>query len=319
MKVSVCVITYNHERFIAQALDSALMQTGVEFELVVGEDCSTDGTRAILLEYRRRYPDKLRLLLPEQNLGMLRNFTETIQACHGQYVALLEGDDYWTDPQKLRKQVSFLDARPDCVLCFHTVAELEEGQAQPSRNYPPDGQRKALYTVEDLLVLNPMHTCSVVFRGGLVPHFPDWFYQLRLGDWTLHLLNTQYGHAGYLRECMAVYRLHSGGEWSTVSQLRRAQAIMRMLGYFDYHTHGQYRRSVQRSFSRLYYNLASEFFRLGDEEHGRRYALRRLTLHPLNGDQSDRHVVLTLLMLAMPRLYRRVKQIRNRLPDQHAS
>jgi glycosyltransferase involved in cell wall biosynthesis len=319
VKVSVCLITYNHERFIAQALDSVLMQTGVEFELVVGDDCSTDGTRALLLDYQRRHPNRLRLLLPEQNQGMLPNFTRTIQACKGEYVALLEGDDYWTDPTKLRKQAAYLDAHRDCVLCFHTVAELDESAVTPSRYYPPHGQRKATYSLDDLLVINPMHTCSVMFRNGLIDTFPSWFYRLRLGDWALHLLHAQYGSAGYLPEVMAVYRRHSGGEWSTQSQLRRAGAIMTMLGYFDHHTGGCHRRAVRRSFSRLYYHLATECFRAGDQVLGRQYALRRLSMHPFNGDATDRHVPLTLFMLLAPGVYLTLKALRDRLPDQDAS
>ena len=98
IKVSVCMITYNHERFIAQAIESVLMQeTDFRVELVIGEDCSTDGTRAIVREFGERFPERIRLLLPEHNLGMMPNFVATLSACRGQYVALLEGDDYWTD------------------------------------------------------------------------------------------------------------------------------------------------------------------------------------------------------------------------------
>ena len=98
VKVSVAMITYNHERFIAQAIESVLMQqTDFAVELVIGEDCSTDKTRAIVCAYGERYPERIRLLLPERNQGMIPNFVATMNACQGQYIALLEGDDYWTD------------------------------------------------------------------------------------------------------------------------------------------------------------------------------------------------------------------------------
>src|SRR4051794_3890726 len=120
MKVSVCMITYNHERFIEQAVASALTQaTSFEYEIVIGEDCSTDRTRNILIELQRANPDKIRLLLPEHNLGAQRNFVQTLDMCRGQYIAYLEGDDYWTSSAKLQQQVDFLDQHADFAICFH--------------------------------------------------------------------------------------------------------------------------------------------------------------------------------------------------------
>src|SRR3712207_1086613 len=102
MKVSVLMLAYNHEKFIAQALDSALMQqVNFDYEIVIGEDCSTDNTRDILIRYQKEYPHRIRLLLPEKNLGMHDNLIQTFKACRGDYIAFLEGDDYWTSPNKL--------------------------------------------------------------------------------------------------------------------------------------------------------------------------------------------------------------------------
>src|SRR5438132_1821213 len=102
MKLSVMMITYNHERFIAQALDSILAQrVNFDYEIVIGEDCSTDGTRDILMDFHRRYPDRIVLLLRDHNLGVMRNFEATLGACRGRYLALLEVDDYWTSENKL--------------------------------------------------------------------------------------------------------------------------------------------------------------------------------------------------------------------------
>src|SRR5437016_2968680 len=114
MKLSVMMITYNHERYVRHALDSVLMQkVDFDYEIVIGEDRSTDSTREILLEYRDKFPAKFRLLLHEQNIGVIRNCFTTLAACRGEYVALLEGDDYWTSDTKLQKQVEFLDSHRD--------------------------------------------------------------------------------------------------------------------------------------------------------------------------------------------------------------
>src|SRR5438876_6786815 len=203
MKLSVCLITYNHERFITQALESALAQkTSFEFEIVVGEDCSTDHTRQILVEYQQRYSNQIRLVPTEKNLGANRNFARTLQACRGQYIALLEGDDYWTDPTKLEEQVNFLDSHGECAICFHAVRVLHEDGNEAPRNSPRFGHKK-ISTIEDLLGLgNFIPTCAAVFRNGLIKEFPDWFYKLRSAAYSLHVLNAQYGKIDYINILM---------------------------------------------------------------------------------------------------------------------
>jgi len=115
--VSVYMITYNHESYIAQAIEGIMMQqTDFPIELVIGEDCSTDRTREICLEYQDKYPEIIRLLLPEKNIGIYKNSKSTFIECKGKYIAICEGDDYWTDPLKLQKQVYFLETRPDFAL-----------------------------------------------------------------------------------------------------------------------------------------------------------------------------------------------------------
>src|SRR5882762_4326458 len=118
-KVSVAMICYKQEQFITQAVESAMMQkTDFPYELVISDDCSPDSTREIALDLQRRYPDRIRLLLPETNRGMMSNFVQTLRACTGDYIALLEGDDYWIDARKLQKQADLLDTHPEFPACF---------------------------------------------------------------------------------------------------------------------------------------------------------------------------------------------------------
>lgn len=240
MKLSVMMITYNHEKFIAQALDSILMQeVDFGYEIVIGEDCSSDATRNILLAYRDKHPDKIRLLLPEKNLGMHRNFVQTYAACRGQYLALLEGDDYWTSPHKLRKQVAFLDAHPGSAICFHAAKAVDE--ATPGNSFLIRPCREnAFFTLEDLLRDNIIATCSVMFRGGLTKELPSWMFLLRQLDWPLHLLNAQHGSIGYLDEYMSVYRIHSGGVWNGESVSARIEHILTAYRAIDRHFAGRY-------------------------------------------------------------------------------
>jgi len=228
MKVTVSLITYNHAQFIAQAIESVLMQqTRFDFELLIGEDDSRDGTREIVTGYKARYPDRIRLFLNDRkNVVYVNgkptgqwNFANNIRNTRGEYVALLDGDDYWTSPLKLQKQVDFLEDNRDCALCFHNVRILDE--AEPTRlELHHTTPMRDKYEIEDLLRGNFMHTCSVVFRSGLFEDFPSWFFKCPLGDWPLHVLNAQHGRIGYLDEVMAVYRKHGKGAWSGQSRLQ---------------------------------------------------------------------------------------------------
>lgn len=230
VKVSVVTITYNHERYIAQAIESVLVQeTDFDFELVIGEDCSTDDTRKIVSAYRNCYPERIRLLLPERNRGMMANFVATMNACRGRYMALCDGDDYWTDPHKLQKQVDFLEVHPECSMVFHNAMRIHEhGSEDPTPVIPAD--HHPFLSIEDIVSRNSIPTSSVMFRNGLVGDLPVWYHDLGMGDWPLWALVTQHGHAGYLNEIMAVYRVHSGGVYSGTSTL---EFLPHMLQAYD--------------------------------------------------------------------------------------
>src|SRR5215469_14385844 len=124
VQVSICVFTFNYEKYLAQALDSILAQeTSFDFEIVIGDDFSTDNTRGIATDYSRRYPGKFVLSLNEKNMGGTRNWLRAMSKCRCKYIALLDGDDYFTDTAKLQKQYDALENNPDHVLCFHGVEE----------------------------------------------------------------------------------------------------------------------------------------------------------------------------------------------------
>ena len=205
-KVSVCMIAFKHEPYIRQAIESVLSQD-VDFalELVIGDDCSPDGTSAICQEFAGRDP-RVRLLPRDRNLGVMPNFSRTLQACRGEYDAVCEGDDYWTDPLKLRKQIQFLDTHPDHAGAAHQALVVSNNA--PSRNFrehvPPE------LGTSDLIGGRLFHTASVVFRRPVV----DLFRRAPLvlsGDRLLNLCISFLGKIHYSEECMCVYRLHGAG------------------------------------------------------------------------------------------------------------
>lgn len=227
--VSVLAMTYNHELYIAQALEGILMQkTNFDFDIVVGEDCSTDNTRKIVLEYADKYPGKFKLLLHEHNIGAIANQIAVIKSCTGKYIAICEGDDYWTDPLKLQKQVDFLEANNDYSMCYHRVNELfMNGRCLP--DIINKSNKEQTFTIYDLARANFIHTPSVIFRKDHINKLPNWFNESPVGDYPLHMLNAKYGKIKYLPELMAVYRNLGQGTWSPLTNYERIKKWMLVL------------------------------------------------------------------------------------------
>jgi glycosyltransferase involved in cell wall biosynthesis len=231
-KVSVDMITYNHEKYIAEAIESVLMQeTDFPVELVIGEDCSTDGTRQIVKAYAEKYPQVIRALLPDHNLGMQHNGLAALAACRGKYIACLEGDDFWTSPQKLAVQAKFLDEHRDCVLCHHRVTHFRFNLGNAIAEFPPPEKRQERATGKRLASGNFIQTCSLMFRSSAMPPLGEEFMKLKLGDWPLCALMAQQGWMGYLDQNMAAYRLHDTSSWSAQSQTYRFNAEVDMVRY----------------------------------------------------------------------------------------
>lgn len=230
--VSVSLITYNQKKFIGQAIDSVLEQkTTFKYELIIGDDCSTDGTREILLYYQKKHPDIIKLILHENKgdgIPGKKNFVSTIYASKGKYIALLDGDDFWNDKNKLQKQVDFLETNPDYAICFHQVHEkYPNGRKQVSTLVKE--KNATTYTIEDLAKGNFIYVPSVVFRNKLFNKFPEWFWEAPAGDYLVHMLNAAKGKIRFLPNVMATYRRHSAGFWTAISSAQRHKNIVKVI------------------------------------------------------------------------------------------
>jgi glycosyltransferase involved in cell wall biosynthesis len=222
-KVSVSLITYNHARYVAQAIESVLAQViAFPFELIIGEDDSDDGTRDIVQEYARRHPEKIRLNLHSRASNISyggrptsrHNFVTNIRSATGEYVAMIDGDDFWSDPEKLQRQVEFLDSHPGCSVCFHRVTIVNE-EGNEIGKMPLVGPDQSTFTLADLLRRRFFAKApSVMFRRGLFGEFPEWYFRCPVSDFPLHVLNGLRGDFGYLAKEMGAYRIHAGGIWS---------------------------------------------------------------------------------------------------------
>jgi len=298
-KVSVLATTHNHARYVAQMIESVLQQkTTFPFELVIGEDASTDGTREIVARYQRQAPGVVRPLFHEKNLGVTRNTVCALEACKGKYIALLDGDDFWTSDEKLEVQAAVLDAHPETAICGHRAAVLFEAEEWTTKEMPlflvngfyPDLQA-GVYGIEDLARSDFLPTSSVMFRNGLIPRFPEWFFDLYVQDVPLHLLNALGGNIIFLSEIMATYRMHGGSLFASrdsVFQLKdKARTYETLYANFD----ERYRHLFAATLFEVTYELSRKLLDDGFTEEGRRYCRYCLSLPPPAANLRSKAIV----------------------------
>jgi len=219
--VSIFMLTYNQENFIAQAIEGVLMQeTSFTYQLVIGEDCSTDRTREICKEYADKYPEKIKLLLNEKNIGLGANYVKTYAKCTGKYVAICDGDDYWTDPLKLQKQVDFLEQTKD----FSLVYTLKNNLFPSGEMKAPGSDYLNIQNFEDLVKGNYIASVTALFRNEkLSPDLEKYIPGFPYGDWPTYLLVLRDGgRIKLLPEVTAVYRKDFG----TSTKLRKRRSTL---------------------------------------------------------------------------------------------
>lgn len=250
------MITYNHELYIKQAIDSVLMQKIIfPIELVIGDDCSSDKTYEICESYQRRYPDIIKLSKPKINLGMIENFTQTLLRCRGKYIALCEGDDYWIDRNKLTKQVKFLEVSKNYSACFHNAQVIYTNTLKKPHFYNTNMKEKNDFI--DLIFENQIATCSIVFTNNFLKYSSGLLKDILLIDDNLHLFNAQFGKLKYFNETMSVYRIHDGGTWSQQSLINKAkETIPIKLSAYKFFKNTKYKKYFRQSIGISYFKLA---------------------------------------------------------------
>ncbi len=219
-KVSVCMIAYNHEKFIEEAINGVLMQEyDFEVELVLVNDCSSDQTNEVIQNIIKTDPRAsiINYINHEINIGMMPNFIFALAQCNGNYIALCEGDDYWTDPYKLQKQIDFLESHPNYIIHSGKAQVLKDNNLV-KETY--SNLESKTYDIKGFYTVNRVYTCTVMFRNISRSTFE--FENKLFGDWIVYisLLSSKPGNLAYVsNEVYAVYRVHSGGAMQKVSQL----------------------------------------------------------------------------------------------------
>jgi glycosyltransferase involved in cell wall biosynthesis len=229
--VSICCITYNHKAFIAQTINSFLMQeANFKFEIVIGDDCSKDGATDIIKNIQLQHPDKITLLCGSKNIGAHENMRNVLKHCNGKYIALCDGDDFWTDIKKLQKQVDFLERNKEYVVCCHYTKVID---MEYKTLYVDPKPKPLIHTFHDLLIGKQVETktASVVYRNlpqtSLIFDKP-WYKEVFAVDKLLKLTATYYtgGKIYVMPEVMSCYRNHLGGIWSMVNDDARMEMVI---------------------------------------------------------------------------------------------
>jgi glycosyltransferase involved in cell wall biosynthesis len=218
--LSVCLITYNHQDYIKQAIEGVLMQkVNFEFELIISDDCSKDNTQTIIKEYKDKHPDFVKVILRQKNVGAAQNFIELISTPKSKYIAYLEGDDYWTDPLKLQKQVDFLESNTDYEVCFTNINIINAEGKIVKDQFIPSKRRKS-YEHKHLPIWAP--TLTRVFRNR---DFSPIDSDVPGQDVFWLLYQSKFGKIKFLDEITGTYRLHDGSIYSSHSIVKKKEAI----------------------------------------------------------------------------------------------
>lgn len=250
--LSIALITYNQEKYIAECIESMINQlTDFPFEIVIGEDFSTDNTRNICIDYQKKYPHLIRILAHDSNLGMMGNWIATINACVGDYVAICEGDDYWIDPLKLQKQVDFLSANTSFSLC------ATRSKIDMYGDITINTIEKNILDTKDILLEDwGLMTATLVFRKDSLK-IPTWFNKVRNGDYSLQLLVSLNGLIKILPDVTSVYRIHEAGVSSKLTAYVQCAWMVYLLDEFNKTTNFKYKKHINKKIKKVYKNQMS--------------------------------------------------------------
>ena len=232
--VSIACVAYNHEYCIAQALDGFLMQeTNFPFEIIIHDDVSTDKTVEIIKAYEKKFPNIIKPIYQSENQFSqgINPMSFIFPKVQGKYMAFCDGDDYWTDSQKLQIQVESMEKHPNIDMCFHPTYELIAGKkggvlAQHS-------QENKIFTPEEIILGGGEFcpTVSLLFRGSLISEFPEWFTKMIPGDYPMQIMGSARGGALYINRCMSIYRIGESSAWSSLSMANSQKQKEHLLAF----------------------------------------------------------------------------------------
>lgn len=255
--VSIDCLTYNHGNYIAEAIEGFLMQkTDFAFEILIHEDASTDNTAEVIREYEKNFPHIIKPIYQRENQyskGVDVDHFNAVRA-KGKYIALCEGDDYWTDPFKLQKQVDYLEANPNCSLCVHAASRFSDRSKEVVSKVRPSRKNK-IFTAEEVISggggLFPSN--SMVYRHKFTDTYPESYTAAGIGDYPLAIHLADNGDIYYMDEVMSVYRVDVNGSWTEKMESDINNAALQnkeldnLLDIINRHTNFRYAKTIEQT------------------------------------------------------------------------
>lgn len=265
--VSVNCVTFNHKDYIRQALDSFLMQkTNFEFEILVHDDASTDGTGEILREYEKKYPGKVLPLIQTENqysqgidnISGAFNFPRA----RGKYIFMCDGDDYWISPDKMQKQVDYMESHPECTLCIHSARIELVGKALTEGQMRPYCGNRVISPEEIVDKTSGYAMSAMAFPSRIVKNLPDYYVECPVGDTPIQMIAASEGYGYYFDEPMSGYRVGVAGSWTmegksgdyAKKQQVYYERMKKVYELYDKATDGRLREAIKSADKRTYYH-----------------------------------------------------------------
>lgn len=287
IKVSICCITFNQEDYIKDALDSFLSQkTNFKYEIIIHDDASTDNTVRILKEYKQKYPDMIKLILQKNNQYSLGKdvLSNTFNIANGKYIAICEGDDYWTDENKLQIQVDYMESNENCTLCAHSFNLVDKNRniIDSVNRYKND----IICSEKDIILGGGgfFATASLMIPTKILKDLPDYYYNCTVGDYPIQLYAMSKGYTYYINKNMSAYRVKSSGSWTAnidsgkkdevkVKYIEHFKDMINMLESFSKSTNYKYRDIVNERINRFEIQicLQNEDYSIFKQKRSRQY------------------------------------------------
>ena len=264
--VSICCLAFNHEPYIREALEGFLMQkTDFPIEVLIHDDASTDGTASVIREYEERFPDIIKPIYQTENQYSkgIKNISGVFNfpRAKGKYIAMCEGDDYWTDPYKLQKQIDFLEQNPGCTLCFHSAKIVTVDRTVTDGRMRPYSSDRKVSPEEIIDKPSGYAMCSMVFPARIMQNLPDYYLNCPIGDIPMQLMMAAEGWGYYFDQDMGAYRVGVSGSWTNAmkegdykgKQERYCHQMRQMYEEFDRETGGRFHQVAMHAADRLEY------------------------------------------------------------------
>lgn len=246
MQLDILLISYNQEQYIAQAVESILMQRmndDVQVRVIVADDCSKDKTLEIIKSYEEKSPFPFVYLAADTNLGISKNYQRAFAVCVGDYITILEGDDWWSSPNHIEQHIRFLDTHKECSMSMNTITYY----AQETQDYEPPywryGDADVFYVDTECQItqgnqLGNLSAC--VFRNSCIKQLPDSLFGIPIADWMLGVMLSQQGSIALLKESTSVYRINANSKWASLSRKQQVKRMLELSKQYDKYQNGHY-------------------------------------------------------------------------------